>query len=1171
MKKAPPFFLLFFYIIFGVIISNNYLLAYAPIPTHANLTDVSVDFYNQNTEVNKLNSEEKSWVIQGSIDEDTPNRCLNHFYDPIFNKTWTFGGIEYLYPALTAKDWAQNPIVQALYDPLYTASLGPISKSPVFSSANFTWQKAIYSYIKGDKKSAYLALGHILHLIEDMTVPAHTREDSHPPIFDPDIYEDTPSKFSFSVYQSLLNSLKGQKPLIKSSLNEYFDDTANYSNNYFLSSDTIPPSKYKLPEIDFPDTPEIDVDGIIRYFLIGHDEKGNLFHLAKKQTSWRLQTGLNNYTLDDEVVLNDYWQRLSKKSVVNSAGVINLFFQEVTRAKQDPNFIKNNESNIFLASLSGINNFINNIFQKNNDYVLVDNSPTTNSNISFNSNTNNSQISPIILSPTTNNPKNTTTTLKSPTTTLKSTTTILKPTTTTTTKLKTTTTTTTIPKTTTTTTIKTNLCSFPTSQFPLRNKIIINEVAWMGTSNSSNDEWIELKNISSGIIDLSNWQLLDQGEQIKIVFPSTARLEAEQFLLLERSNDETVPNISADIIYAGSLANQNEGLRLFDNNCQLQDEVLAQPDWLTGDNSSKRTMERKNDLTWQTSLYEGGTPKAENSSGYITPFQGGGSNGGGSSSQTTTTTTTPPETTTTTTTTKPNYPKILITEIKVAGLSSDGKTNVYDEFIELYNSNNSEVDLTDWYLQKKTSQSNEFSSLVPSDLFEGKIINPSGYFLISHSSSTYQDIADILDSNYSVTDSNTIVLKNPNREIVDKVGFGETNDCEGNCATDPDTGKSIQRKYLDGNFLDSDNNLNDFEIQNCPSPKALSSNDNCFPEETTATTTTTTKPPITSTPAVPYITEFSWHPFDKDSSKIVIDFRTNSYPFIPASNNVYTAMAFYLHSDNDPASSTFGLPTDYLGGQDNWSLGSIPGLVVKYLNCGERIQDSSALIFTNSETGCYSWASGSRGLTYNWRQLPKDNHFLVEVSGTTKGQGLNFTPDQYVTICYYGYDSYSSNLKLVACDPTKFYFNSSNYYHPPTNVSDFEVRCDDDLCNNLIFSWAPASDEDLKDILKYDLHYVFAKQDDNLNNNDLTQSWDLFQSQNVLGEPIFNSETNRFSLEVPLNNLYYLKEKRLPGVPINVFFGIKAVDSEGLKSPLPKIVYLYIPPSIPQTTTTTTI
>ena len=85
----------------------------------------------------------------------------------------------------------------------------------------------------------------------------------------------------------------------------------------------------------------------------------------------------------------------------------------------------------------------------------------------------------------------------------------------------------------------------------------------------------------------------------------------------------------------------------------------------------------------------------------------------------------------------------------------------------------------------------------------------------------------------------------------------------------------------------------------------------------------------------------------------------------------------------------------------------------------------------------------------------------------------------------------------------------------------------------------------------------------------MRQSWEWSQSQNVVGEPVFNSETNRFSLEVPIGSIYYLKEKRLPGVPLDVFFGIKAQDNVGLKSEIAKIVFINIPPIVPETTTTT--
>ena len=223
-----------------------------------------------------------------------------------------------------------------------------------------------------------------------------------------------------------------------------------------------------------------------------------------------------------------------------------------------------------------------------------------------------------------------------------------------------------------------NLCEKILGSSPIRNRVIINEVAWMGSSNSANDEWIELKNVSGTKINLSGWQLLDKDGQIKLIF-GRRQTSANGFFMLERTNDESMPGIAADLIYTGTLSNSDEALYLFDENCQLEDEVLANPDWPAGDNSSKRTMERKSDLTWQTSANLGGTPKAENSSGYY----GGG--GGGTPAL-------PPPT--------PQFFPIIINEIMydLEG-SDDGR-----EWIEILNTGTSEVDLTNWsFYEKETN------------------------------------------------------------------------------------------------------------------------------------------------------------------------------------------------------------------------------------------------------------------------------------------------------------------------------------------------------------------------------------------------------------------------------------------------------------------------------------
>lgn len=156
-----------------------------------------------------------------------------------------------------------------------------------------------------------------------------------------------------------------------------------------------------------------------------------------------------------------------------------------------------------------------------------------------------------------------------------------------------------------------------------------------------------------------------------------------------------------------------------------------------------------------------------------------------------------------------NYPKILISEIKIGG-ASDEK----EEFVELYNPNDENVDLDDWYLQRKTKTGSSYSSYAPNSLFSGKIIRAGGYLLIARQG-YFSGIADIFTDN-PLTEDNTLVLKNPKGEISDMVGFGEAQDYEGISFLNPPQGKSIGRKRLSLNNTeqDTDNNLLDFEVQN---------------------------------------------------------------------------------------------------------------------------------------------------------------------------------------------------------------------------------------------------------------------------------------------------------------------------------------------------------------------
>jgi len=236
------------------------------------------------------------------------------------------------------------------------------------------------------------------------------------------------------------------------------------------------------------------------------------------------------------------------------------------------------------------------------------------------------------------------------------------------------------------------LCFKIAGFLPNRNKIIINEVAWMGTLESQNNEWIELKNISNDTVNLSGWQLLDKEVKIKIFFNDKNVILPNGFLLLERTDDNSVPYIPADLIYTGALNDTDEELYLFDENCNLEDEVLAAPDWPAGDKTEKRTMERKDNLDWQTSLNIGGTPKAQNSIGFV--IVGGGSGGGGNTAPSEPTYC-PQENLL-----EPTYSPIIFDEIAWMGTS----VNYSNEWFELKNISEDEVSLESWQILDKAGQ-----------------------------------------------------------------------------------------------------------------------------------------------------------------------------------------------------------------------------------------------------------------------------------------------------------------------------------------------------------------------------------------------------------------------------------------------------------------------------------
>lgn len=204
-----------------------------------------------------------------------------------------------------------------------------------------------------------------------------------------------------------------------------------------------------------------------------------------------------------------------------------------------------------------------------------------------------------------------------------------------------------------------------------------------------------------------------------------------------------------------------------------------------------------------------------------------------------------------------NATHVAISEVEV------GKTGAAtDEFVELYNPTQSDINIDTWKLTRKTQAGAE-SDLVST--ISGTI-KSHGYFLFSpqtgYTGSASADQAYSVSDN-SITDNNTILLYDNNSNLVDKVGFGTATDKEGTAETNPSPGTSRERQAntsstsstmgsggideFNGNGEDTDNNANDFVLRNTPQPQNSLSSIEPVPTQT-PTSTTTVIPTASETP-----------------------------------------------------------------------------------------------------------------------------------------------------------------------------------------------------------------------------------------------------------------------------------------------------------------------------------
>ena len=302
-----------------------------------------------------------------TVGEDFAPRWLNHFYDPVYER-----GLSTEIPGVNgylAKNWAQFSSYQTInignIINLWTGNGSVISGS---EWGDFSYEVAIKNYSQNKEKEAYLALGHVIHLIEDMTVPEHTRNDVHPGGTMVSFYEDWTKSSSSGLTQDLGKRLfnQGSKSVIYSDLASYFNNLADYTNTHFFSPRTIQSEIYAKPKITFE-------DGTFAY---GYDENSKLFDLVEinKKSSYQ-----KDYKLKNPQIMQEYWLRLSRQAIVNGAGAVQLFSNQAEVAKQ----IELAKQKVEVQQVarkssffSSIINFFKNPGENNQPALTITNEPT---------------------------------------------------------------------------------------------------------------------------------------------------------------------------------------------------------------------------------------------------------------------------------------------------------------------------------------------------------------------------------------------------------------------------------------------------------------------------------------------------------------------------------------------------------------------------------------------------------------------------------------------------------------------------------------------------------------------------------------------------------------------------------------------------------------------------
>lgn len=732
--------------------------AYAyPTEVHEFITQEALSEYNQEDQ-HSFTVEEENFIKKGAIHEDAVPRWMNHFFDPIYKRGLSSDSV--INPFLPIGKWNDAPVWAnnwEVQDKNLYKSFQMFSDASIFdgleinkTESAFVWNRALYEWIKGDRNTSLFILGHVLHLIQDMFVPDHTRNDAHP-VNSP--YED--------YTQGLLN--KEQLFIEKIStipshetLEEYFNAATLYSNKNFYSEDTIGiQSGYENPT---PSSYEIYND---RVLLVrdGIEGEGEKIFLAIQTPKYGNNIALlkGDVSVNDRRVLKSYWNELSPRSVAYTIGVINFFFSEIEKYKNNPEeLIRDNKEGFFLGNIL---NSIEGSFSKIGENLLGRKEDNRTYRFLVENNTRGineryHKESKVFQGEVDDEKQKEETDIEEDVKELDKNNKEKKG------GLK----------------ESSSLCSIDNIS-PKYFPVVFSEIAWMGNTENSSNEWIELQNITSSKVDVEGWGIRNEDESIQIMFDDAGvrSLDPGQIIIFERTNDDSVPHIESNGIYKGTLRNSGNDIYLFDGDCRLIDSIIAGDGWPAGNNTDKRTMERDIEtLEWYTSSRIHGTPKERNSKHGIENKEDE------ESTSSPIPTTTPGSTPIPASSQDPEANEIIYANVSISEIMYDLEGNdTGREWVEIKNEDNQSIDLDGW----RFFEHDVYHSI--NHIYGEGEITPGGYAILADKPEVFLNEnpnfnGSIFDSSFSLSNEGELIALYAGDRLVDSYAYQNIKGGNGN-------------------------------------------------------------------------------------------------------------------------------------------------------------------------------------------------------------------------------------------------------------------------------------------------------------------------------------------------------------------------------------------------------